>query len=69
MGGGGDLKLAIKDSGLKNKEEEQAPGAPNDAMYLKQAEHLIRRAQYKPALTYLMESLHMNPESLVSFQF
>ncbi len=40
-GGGGDLKQMIKSAGV-NIESEWVPGAPNDALYVKQAEHMMR---------------------------
>ena len=41
------------------------PGDPNDEMYLRQAEHLMKRGAYNPAIVYLHQSLKMNPESKV----
>jgi hypothetical protein len=40
-------------------------GAPNDLMYLKQGEHLMKKGVFSPALTYLNQALLLNPESKV----
>lgn len=60
-----DLKGLMKDSGKFQPGQETLPGEPNDEMYLRQAEHLMRRGTYQTALIYLHESLAMNPESKV----
>ena len=62
-----DLKGALKDSGMASNQQghESEPGAPNDEMYLRQAEHLMKRGAYHPAMIYLHQSLSMNPESKV----
>ena len=64
-----DLTNVMKDAGFTSASLHQQlnPGAPNDEMYLRQAEHLIKRGAYDPALVYLHQSLTMNPKSLVSF--
>ena len=64
-----DLTSVMKDAGLTSSSQfiTQNPGAPNHEMYLRQAEHLIKRGAYDPALVYLHQSLTMNPKSLVSF--
>ena len=41
------------------------PGDPNDEMYLRQAEHLMKRGALQAAIIYLHQSLTMNPESKV----
>ena len=57
----------MKDAGLTStlNTQHQNPGAPNDEMYLRQAEHLMKRGAYEPALVYLHQSLSMNPQSKV----
>ena len=59
----------MKDAGFTNlaAQTQQHPGAPNDEMYLRQAEHLMKRGAYEPALIYLHQSLTMNPKSLVNY--
>ena len=63
-----DLTNVLKDAGHTNLSSQQNynPGAPNDEMYLRQAEHLMKRGAYEPALIYLHQSLTMNPQSLVN---
>jgi len=64
----------IAKTGMKNAVTSTnvlQPGEPNDAMYLKQAEHLMRRSIFPSALIYLNQALAMNPTSKVreSVQF
>ena len=61
-----DLKEAIDQSGLLlfNASADLA-GAPNELMYLKQGEHLMKKGVYEPALIYLNQALVLNPESKV----
>ena len=59
-----DLAGLIKAKGLE--EYQFKPGEPNDLMYLRQAENLIKKGNPQQALKYLIKSLKMNPESLVS---
>jgi len=61
-----DLKNEIDKSGIANfARDENSPGAPNDVMYLKQAEHLMRKGAYKPAIVYLDTALGINSASKV----
>ncbi len=41
------------------------PGEPNDEMYLKQAEHLMKRSIYPSAVAYLDQAINLNPHSKV----
>ena len=61
-----DLAGLIKQKGLE--EYQFKPGEPNDLMYLRQAENLIKKGNPQQALKYLIKSLKMNPESLVRSQ-
>ena len=63
-----DLTSVMKDAGLTStlNQQQQNPGAPNDEMYLRQAEHLMKRGAFEPALVYLHKSLTMNPQSKVT---
>lgn len=66
--GTADLKVAMKGSGISTKSahgEGAGPGEPNHAMYLKQAEHLMKRGAFAPAIEYLNEAIRMNPTSKV----
>ncbi len=66
LGAEGDLKRLMQESKMANMiEDETIPGAPNDAMYLKQARHYLRTASYTAAVQYTMKSIEMNPESTV----
>jgi hypothetical protein len=40
-------------------------GEPNELMYLKQANHYIKKSQYEQALKYIEKSLQYNPQSEV----
>ena len=61
-----DLKGVMKEQGLKNSANNDFnPGEPNNEMYLRQAEHLMKRGAYNPALVYLHQSLQMKPDSKV----
>lgn len=61
-----DLKTEIDKSGIASfARDDNSPGCPNDVMYLKQAEHLMRKAAYKPALVYLDTALAINSGSKV----
>jgi len=62
-----DLKNEIDKSGLANFSSEAVPGAPTESMYLKQAEHLMKKGVTNAALGYLQQALTMNPESKVRF--
>ena len=61
-GGQEDLKDSIIHSGLKLKSDIAGPqpGDPDENMYLKQAEHLMRIGRYPAAMSYLKTSLEMN---------
>ena len=61
----GDLKSAMAKTGMKSIAAGPCigPGEPDDQMYLKQAEHLMKRGAYKPALLYLEQALAINPTS------
>ncbi len=65
-----DLKHVIAKTGMKtavaNAGMVTAPGEPDDAMYLRQAEHLMRRAAFAPAAAYLQQAVEMNPASKVN---
>lgn len=61
-----DLKNEIDKSGLAHFANSEAqPGAPTEMMYLKQAEHLMKKGVTNAALGYLQQALTMNPESKV----
>ena len=67
--GTSDLKSMMK-ANLKAKgnipvTNDVGPGEPNDVMYLKQAEHLMKRGTFAPAVMYLEQALMMNPASKV----
>jgi hypothetical protein len=47
--------------------KDTATGCPNDALFLKQGEHLMKKGVYRPALFYLTQSLKIKPESKVTF--
>ena len=63
----GDLKSVMAKTGMKSSVLVPAvgPGEPNDVMYLKQAEHLMKRGAFAPAILYLQQALAMNPMSKV----
>lgn len=63
-----DLKSQMAKTGMKSHmlSTGAGPGEPNDVMYLKQAEHLIKRSVYGPAIMYLDQALQLNPSSKVS---
>jgi len=66
LGASADLKAVIAKTGMKNavtSSNVAQPGEPNDAMYLKQAEHLMKRSIFSSALMYLNLALAMNPTS------
>ena len=44
---------------------EPATILPNDALFLKQGEHLLKKGIYSAALNYLTQSLTINPECKV----
>ena len=62
-----DLKGIMKEKGMQMQVQgpETNPGDPDDEMYLRQAEHLMKRGVYHPAIIYLHKSLTMNPDSKV----
>ena len=61
-----DLKAAMDKSGLCTTATiERLPGQPSDDMYLKQAEHLMRKGVLAPALAYIDQAMKMNPDSKV----
>ena len=64
--GTSDLKSAMKGSGIATKDSLLNPGEPNAEMYLKQAEHLMKRGGLQPAIVYLEKALTLNPVSKVS---
>lgn len=63
-GGGEDLKDTIIMSGLKLKADIAGPqpGDPDEIMYLKQAEHLMRIGRYPAAMRYLNTAMQMNQD-------
>ncbi len=64
-----DLKNEIDKSGLAHFNSYDAqPGSPTESMYLKQAEHLMKKGVTNAALGYLKQALTMNPESKVKFR-
>ncbi len=68
MGAAADLKNVISKSGMKTNflaSPGTGPGEPNDEMYLKQAEHLMKRSIYPAAVAYLDQAIHLNPHSKV----
>ena len=68
MGAAADLKNVISKSGMKTNflaAPGTGPGEPNDEMYLKQAEHLMKRSIYPAAVAYLDQAIHLNPHSKV----
>lgn len=62
-----DLKSQMQKSGMKVTKVELAPGEPSDVMYLKQAEHLMKKGNHESACIYLDEALMMNPTSKVNY--
>ena len=61
-----DLRSQLKESGMNTAQAvDLVPGDPNDEMYLRQAEHLMKRGALQAAIVYLHQSLTMNPESKV----
>lgn len=62
-----DLRSQIKEAGMNAQSGalDLVPGDPNDEMYLRQAEHLMKRGALQAAIIYLHQSLTMNPESKV----
>jgi hypothetical protein len=68
LGAGGleDLKRLMSEKKGEVDQYDSVPGAPNEYMYLKQAEHLLRIAAYPAAAKYTQKALEMNPESTVS---
>jgi hypothetical protein len=46
-----------------------AGGFPNDTLFLKQGEHLMKKGVYPAAQLYLQQSLKINPESKVTAKF
>ena len=62
-----DLRSQLKESGMNTQTGamDWVPGDPNDEMYLRQAEHLMKRGALQAAIIYLHQSLTMNPESKV----
>ena len=62
-----DLRGQIKEAGMNTNTGalDLVPGDPNDEMYLRQAEHLMKRGALQAAIIYLHQSLTMNPESKV----
>ncbi len=63
--GSSDLKGVISSRGLLGFDTDFVPGEPNEIMYLKQANHYIKKCQYEQALKYIEKSLQYNPESEV----
>ena len=61
---GGDLKAMIRTNKLLRESEEEKNSA-NDAMFIKQAEHMVRSSQFEAAIKYIYKALEMNPESVV----
>ncbi len=57
--------LGMKNTFLANA-AGQAPGDPSDDMYLRQAEHLMKRSIYPAAVAYLDQAISINPSSKVS---
>jgi hypothetical protein len=62
--GTGDLKSQIRASG-GSVDDEWLPGDPNDALYVKHAEHYLRTAKTKIALHYIEKALEFKPENMV----
>ena len=61
------MKASLKGTGIAGTvNNDVSPGEPNDVMYLKQAEHLMKRGTFRPAISYLEQALCMNPTSKVS---
>ncbi|TRY76306.1 hypothetical protein TCAL_06373, partial [Tigriopus californicus] len=61
---GSDLKNTMKPTGMPSHFKlEVTNDGVDDAMYLKQAEHLMKRGVYGPALMYLETALLYNPIS------
>lgn len=61
-----DLKGIMKEKGMSTgATADYNPGDPNYEMYLRQAEHLMKRGAYNQAIIYLHQSLQMNPDSKV----
>ena len=68
-GGGGDLKQLMAEHSLGVKEDTSNSGISLDIVYLKQAEHLMRSANYKSAIKYTHKALEINPELTVRTKF
>ena len=62
-----DLVGLIKAKG--QEESHYRAGEPNDEMYMKQAEYFLKRGHCQQAVSFLIKSLTMNPESKVSPNF
>ena len=62
-----DLVGLIKAKG--QEESHYRAGEPNDEMYMKQAEYFLKRGHCQQAISFLIKSLTMNPESKVRPNF
>ena len=63
-GAGEDLKRMLGEKKLLS-EEDINKGISTDVTFLKQAEHLLRTANYQGAIKYIVKSLETNPDSKV----
>ena len=65
MGSGADdLRSIMAKAGAKIKSDDRlAPGEPNLIMYLKLAEHQLKKGQFETALQSVAEAAEFSPES------
>ena len=65
MGSGADdLRAIMAKAGAKIKSDDRlAPGEPNLIMYLKLAEHQLKKGQFETALHSVAEAAEFSPES------
>ena len=65
MGSGADdLRAIMAKAGAKIKSDDRlAPGEPNLIMYLKLAEHQLKKGQFETALQSVAEAAEFSPES------
>ena len=61
----GDLKQMIRTNKMLRDAEEEK-NCSNDAMFIKQAEHMLRTSQFEAAIKYIYKALEANPDSIVS---
>ena len=67
--GGTDLKGMINHRSILGVDSILMPGEPNELMYLKQAQHYMKKSKFQEALIYIKRALEYNPESSVSRSF